>query len=179
VESGKYAERVRRDFTEGASVGVNGTPHTIVYSKRSGKQARIGGALPLEAAKEIIDRVIAGKLQDDKESLAPAEVLAIKPDDHVFGDRNADLIIIEYSDLECPFCMRFHDTMRQVMETYTSVGVAWVYRHFPLTNIHPDAQKYAEGAECIRELGNDDLFWKFTDELFSQMKRGIRVDSSK
>ncbi len=183
VTSGKYQARVDRDFQEGASIGVGGTPYSIVYDKKTGKQAPIGGALPFASIKTIIDSVMSqtGAVQKDPNAKdAPASVLAIKTDDHVNGDPTADLIIIEYTDLECPFCMRFHDTMLQVLAEYEKTGkIAWVHRHFPLSAIHSDAEKYAEGSECVYEQGGNAAFWKFADAIFSTEKSGGRVDSTK
>lgn len=98
---------------------------------------------------------------------APIELLALKPDDHVLGNPNAEVVIIEYSDTECPFCKRFHETMVQVMDQYGKSGqVAWVYRHFPLDQLHPKARKEGEALECANELGGNEAFWKYTDKIF-------------
>ena len=98
---------------------------------------------------------------------APVELLALKPDDHILGNPNAEVVIIEYSDTECPFCKRFHETMVQVMDTYGKSGqVAWVYRHFPLDQLHPKARKEGEALECAAELGGNEAFWKYTDKIF-------------
>ncbi|MEK7664201.1 MAG: thioredoxin domain-containing protein [Patescibacteria group bacterium] len=91
----------------------------------------------------------------------------ISEKDHIRGDRNASVKIVEYSDTECPFCKRFHETMKQVMNEYGASGkVAWVYRQFPLTQLHPKAPKEAEALECANELGGNDKFWSYTDRLF-------------
>ncbi len=101
------------------------------------------------------------------EANAPVELLALVADDHILGNPNAEVLIIEYSDPECPFCKRFHETMVQVMEQYGKSGqVAWVYRHFPLDQIHPKARKEGEAQECAAELGGNEAFWKYTDKLF-------------
>jgi len=93
------------------------------------------------------------------------QVDKLRNDDHVRGDRNARILLIEYSDLECPFCKRFHPTAQQVVNDYKG-QVAWVYRHFPLDQIHSKADKEAEAIECAGELADNDGFWKMTDKIF-------------
>lgn len=92
----------------------------------------------------------------------PTAVPVVSNDDHVRGDNNAPITIIEYSDFECPFCGNFHPTMQQVMANYSG-KVRWVYRHFPLS-FHPQAQPAANAAECAAE---QDKFWEYADELFA------------
>lgn len=87
--------------------------------------------------------------------------------DHILGDPNAPVKVVEFSDTECPFCKRFHSTMQQVIDEYGKNGqVAWVYRHFPLDPIHPKARKEAEATECANELGGNTKFWAYIDRLF-------------
>lgn len=105
-----------------------------------------------------------GPSDDDR---APAELLVIRPTDHVLGNPSAEVVIFEWSDTECPFCKRFHETMVQVMQQYgTNGNVAWVYRYFPLDQIHPKARKEGEALECAAELGGNAGFWKFADRIF-------------
>lgn len=87
--------------------------------------------------------------------------------DHIRGNPDAPVKIVEYSDTECPFCKRFHETMRQVMDEYGASGkVAWVYRHFPLDSLHQKARSEAIALECANELGGNDAFWKYADRLY-------------
>lgn len=98
----------------------------------------------------------------------PVDLLALRPNDHVLGSRNADVLIIEYSDTECPFCKKFHETMVQVINQYGKTGqVAWVYRHFPLDQIHPKSRKEGEALECANEQGGNEAFWKYTEKIFA------------
>lgn len=85
--------------------------------------------------------------------------------DHIRGDKDATISVIEYSDFECPFCARHHPTLVQLIEENDDVN--WVYRHFPLS-FHANAQPAAEASECAADLGGNDAFWKFTDLVYEQ-----------
>ena len=87
--------------------------------------------------------------------------------DHIRGNPNAKVKVIEFSDPECPFCKRFHDTMNKIIGEYGKSGqVAWVYRHFPLDAIHSKARKESEALECANEQGGGAKFWAYLDRLF-------------
>jgi len=98
---------------------------------------------------------------------APGEqvgtVAPVTDQDHIRGDKSAPVTIVEYSDFQCPFCARFHPTLQQIMKDYAG-KVRWVYRYFPLSSIHPYAEKSAEAAECANEQGK---FWEMADVFFS------------
>jgi len=108
-----------------------------------------------------------------KDSLTEETSISISPIsdfDHVFGDRNAPIKMIEYSDLDCPACGAFNEiVMDGLKEEYIDTGkLAVVYRHLPLTSLHPDAFSKAIASECVAELGGQDSFWKFTDTIFRE-----------
>jgi len=88
-------------------------------------------------------------------------------DDPFLGDEDAPLTIIEFSDFQCPFCGRFKSqTLGQIIETYVDTGkVKFVYRDFPLSSIHPLAQKAAEASECADDQGK---FWEYHDLIFEK-----------
>lgn len=89
--------------------------------------------------------------------------------DHILGNPNAPIMIIEYSDFDCPFCKDYHDTLSSIMDEYGSEGnVAWVFRHFPLTQLHPNAARVAEASECVAEFGGNKAFWEFIDLVFTE-----------
>ncbi len=99
------------------------------------------------------------------------EVPPITAADHTRGDLNAPVKVIEYSDLECPFCKDFHETMLQVFAEYgPSNQITWVYRHFPLTSLHKQARGEAIAVECASKVAGparaNEVFWTMTDEIF-------------
>jgi protein-disulfide isomerase len=104
--------------------------------------------------------------EGDLEAVRPVDA-----EDHIKGDINAPVKIVEYSDFECPFCKRIHETLNTVVENDSDV--AWVYRHFPLEQLHPvKAQRAAVASECVAELGGNDAFWQFTDGYFADTTTG-------
>lgn len=93
------------------------------------------------------------------------KIKEISKTDHIRGDKNAQVKIVEFSDLECPFCKNFHNTMKMILSEYNG-KVAWVYRHFPITQLHSKAEKSAEASECAAELGGEEKFWIYIDRYF-------------
>lgn len=102
-----------------------------------------------------------------------AAVRPVSPEDHIKGDPNAPFIIVEYSDYECPFCQRVHDTFNEIVAT-SNGEVAWVFRQFPLEQLHPvKAMAVAVASECAAEVGGNEAFWQFTDAYFDIKKTSL------
>lgn len=95
--------------------------------------------------------------------------------DHIIGSRNAAAVVIEYSDIECPFCKVFHYTMKEVVSHYQG-DVAWVYRHFPIAQLHANATREAEATECAAELGGNEAFWRYLDLIFERTNSNDSLD---
>ena len=98
--------------------------------------------------------------------------------DHILGNPNAPIKLVEYSDLSCPFCQEFNPILTEIMNTYGPTGnVAWVYRSLPLlmkpiddqgTVPHPNSNMQAQALECVAELGGNSAFFSFEKEWFSK-----------
>jgi len=118
-----------------------------------------------------------------------------KEQDHIYGDINAPLTLVEYSDFECPFCKRFHPAAKKFVDQ-SGGQVNWVYRHFPLGFHNPVAQKEAEAAECAASQGGHSEFWSYSDLIYEKTRsngnglnqvqlvslardRGLKVDAFK
>ena len=109
--------------------------------------------------------------------VATADVTKLSPvtdADYIRGNKNAKVTLIEVSDFQCPFCQRHVPTMEQILDEYGD-KVRIVYRHFPLSSIHPYAQKAAEASECAGEQGK---FWEMHDVMFENQS-ALDVNSLK
>jgi len=137
------------------------------------RELRESGALEREIDQGIeryVTRQRAAAAQRE-ESAADTRAAKVRPvskaRDHIRGNPDAPVSLIEYSDFECPFCKRFHDTAKQIVQQYDG-KVNWVYRHFPLDFHNPAAQREAEAAECAGELGGNEAFWRYTDLIYAR-----------
>jgi protein-disulfide isomerase len=99
---------------------------------------------------------------DTTPTSVPADVAKLRDTDYIRGNKDADVVVIEYSDSDCPFCERFHPTMQTIVQAYGG-KVAWVYRFFPLTDLHPNTYTEATAMECVGKLAGNDAFTKYLD----------------
>ena len=107
--------------------------------------------------------------QQQQQPARPTELKITKPTTSEYwrGSKDAKFVIVEYSDLECPFCKQAHPTLQKLFSENEG-KVAWIFRHYPLS-FHPKAQKSAEAVECAADQGGDDAFWKMTDAIYEKM----------
>lgn len=123
--------------------------------------------------KEIIIRETVQNFQTrqtTQEQFGPQIIRNISiDDDPMKGDPNASITIIEFSDFQCPFCAKFHQsTLSQIEQNYISTGkVNFVYRDFPIQSIHRNAVTAALASECADDQGK---FWEMHDMIFKNQK---------
>jgi len=98
----------------------------------------------------------------------------ITKDDHIRGNFDASITLVEFSDFECPFCGRHFPTLNKILSDYQG-KVRLVYKHFPL-GFHPNAQKAAEASECAWEQGK---FWEYHDKVFENQASGLSLEKFK
>ncbi len=177
LDSGQQTDAVRADMEEAFGLGVSGTPTFFIDGYP------FSGAYPIQSFDQIITLAENDQLRDaiaeaiaraqaqqqqaqQRPTMAPADVpVGNAP---IKGDPDAPITIVEYSDYQCPFCVRhFQETLPQLLENYIKTGkVRYIFKDFPLTSIHPQAPKAAEAARCAREVGGDDAYWEMHDRLF-------------
>lgn len=129
--------------------GGSGTANNVLAPSDNGAQPQVNGKLT----------------EDQVKKLSP-----VSDDDHIEGSKDADIVMIEYSDLECPFCERFHPTGKQALEEYGD-KIAWVFRHFPLETLHPRAYPAAIALECVSDQAGNSGVSKFIDTVFSDQQK--------
>lgn len=151
LDAKKFQAEVDKDASDGRAVGVSGTPTFYVNG------IQLVGAQPYPAFKEILDKALNG------EQLSGTPVQVDNGHLPVLGSANAKVTVIEFSDLECPFCRRFYqDTFPQIKKDYIDTGkIAFYFRHFPL-DFHPMAVPFANAAECAND---QEKFWEFHDKI--------------
>ena len=158
VSKRTYQSKVQEHQDEGSALGVGGTPGSFVNG------TEVKGAISYEELKSKVDEALAGT----KGSLA--DQIQITPEDHVRGLASAQVVILEFSDVQCPYCAVFHPTLQRILDDYGE-KVRWVYRHYPIDSIHAQARPGAEASECVWEQKGDDGFWKFVDGVFKNQNR--------
>lgn len=123
----------------------------VVFSGRAGGKSfglNTGGKINVKDASDV-------------RSMEP-----VTKNDHIRGDLSkAKIAVVEFSDLQCPYCKQIHPMLIEMSKAYEN-DVVWVYRQFPLESIHPRARPLAHASECVADLAGNDGFWKYLDEVF-------------
>lgn len=173
LDSGEKAKQITADTQYGASVGVQGTPGFFINGKF------LAGAFPINFFKEIIDKELSGNSSavctdystDLQKYCSDPQNIAFNPvskDINVAnavmtGNANAKVTIVEFSDFQCPYCIRAFPTVEQVLKDYKN-QVKFYFMQFPLVQIHPFAQKAAEASLCAADQGK---FWEWHNKIFT------------
>ncbi|MDP2638073.1 MAG: thioredoxin domain-containing protein, partial [Candidatus Levybacteria bacterium] len=150
----KFKTAVEDDVKAGQTAQVNGTPTFFING------IALVGAQPYAAFKTAIDNELNGASGEvSRTTIETGRLPAL-------GEKNAKVTIIEFADLECPFCKRyFTDAFPQIKKDYIDTGkAAYYYRHFPL-DFHPLAKPFAQASECANEQGK---FWEMHDKIFQE-----------
>jgi protein-disulfide isomerase len=181
IKSNKFADKFEASQDLAMDLQARGTPHFFVNG------IRLAGAQPFEKFKEVIDaqlvkaKAVVAKgtprakvydeiMKEGKEPPPPEKktIGAAPSDSPVKGNKNAKIVIQEFSDFECPFCSRVNPTMAQVLQEYgDDVKVVW--RNMPLP-FHKSAPLAAEAAYEVYKQKGDKAFWDYHDKLFASQK---------
>ena len=163
---------IKKDLSDATAYGADGTP-TFFIGMSTGSEisgVKVVGAQPTNVFKTIIDEALAGKTP---EATGSTEIMNVSlDDDPVLGDKSAPVTMVEFSDYECPFCKRYFDsTYPELKRDYIDTGkVKVVFRDLPLSFHDPVATIEAVAANCAREQGGDESYFKMHNAIFSATK---------
>lgn len=102
------------------------------------------------------------------------ETITAEPSQHVYGDGNKKVTLIEYGDFQCPACYDYEPTMQAIREKYKD-EINFQFRNFPLTQIHPNALAAHAAAEAASRQGK---FWEYHDLLYEEQKSWSTVSAN-
>ncbi|HTV48264.1 MAG TPA: DsbA family protein [Phycisphaerae bacterium] len=92
--------------------------------------------------------------------------IPVNQDDHILGDPKAPVVLVEYGDYECPYCGQAYPIVKRVQKHFGK-RMAFVFRNFPLTEIHPNAEMAAQTTEFAAAQGR---FWEMHDGLYENQQ---------
>ncbi len=177
LDSGSKASLVAADLNDGSKAGVNGTPAFFINGYG------ISGAQPYNVFKDTFDFLLSGgdfnNPSDKVKYLVDGNPRNGEVDKNkqvvdlgnlpVSGKTDAQITVVEFSDYQCPFCGRFYTQAEgQIKKEYIDTGkVKFYYRDFPLSEIHPGAEKGAEAARCAGDQGK---YWQYHDSVFQNQQ---------
>lgn len=157
------------------SLGLNIASLVMIAKLLSSKESQNGGTLEATTGQVLPSQPNPINQQPSPNNRnAAIQTFEITKTNHVRGDFNAPITLVEFSDFECPFCERHFPTLNKILEDYKG-KVRLVYKHFPL-GFHPNAQKAAEASECADEQGK---FWEYHDKLFENQPTGYSLEKFK
>ncbi|MCX6712671.1 MAG: thioredoxin domain-containing protein [Candidatus Vogelbacteria bacterium] len=128
----------------------------------------IGGSYVYQ--KRFIEKNLPGLVKKAIQDMTPnpANAAPVTASDHLLGNAKAPVKLIVYTDLECPYCKVFHNSVLGLKDNYIKDGkIAVIYRNFPLDQLHSKARPEAIASECAAKLGGNDKYWAFVDKIFA------------
>jgi protein-disulfide isomerase len=166
LASSAFDSEIDANIAEAQALGISGTPFFLVNGYP------LNGARPYEHFDYAVTLAEEGRLE---EAYAPPEPESRGPSDisvgnaYTLGDEDAPITIIEYTDFQCPYCSRhFLETYPALIENFVDTGIVrYVFKDFPLNNIHPQASIAAEAARCAGDQGE---FFAMHDLLFNNQR---------
>lgn len=126
-------------------------------------------AIILAALLISVSHITYAMILSKKGTTAALEIFKGKPidaTDLTTGKKNSEVIVVEYSDTECPFCAQLHPIMQKIKKEY-GAKVAFVYRYFPLTQIHPNAFDEARAVFCVGKIAGAEKRMDYINEMFT------------
>lgn len=161
LDNNEQDQKIRDAMDLAGKSGVQGTP-TFFILKKTGSTIK---QIPIIGARDettILKAIETGKAPDGQPDIT-GDPITLSENDHYLGPRDATITIVEYSDIDCPFCKRAKPVIEKILADHPDY--AFVYRHAPLVQLHPYAAYKAAASECVYTLNGEETFWKFLNEI--------------
>jgi protein-disulfide isomerase len=159
-----YQPMVERDVAEAQGFGIQATPTFFINGRK------LQGIQTLVSLKNVVDAQLHPRATPSLASAQRFDNISTE-NAPVRGPRDAKVKIIEFSDMQCPFCQRTVSTMRQVVALYPD-NVVWIFKHFPLS-FHPDSMLAHQALAAANQQGK---FWEMHDLIFANQQAMKRDD---
>lgn len=160
-ESKELKDKIQEKITEGRQIPINYTPAFFING------TLIDNPRSVEQFKTVLDQALTGAPVTPSTSGQVTIPNTIEADDWVRGNKAAKVVLVEYSDFECPGCGAYYPIVEQLVEEYGD-KIAYIYRHFPLTAIHKNAETMARAAEAAGKQGK---FWDMYHLIFTNQSQ--------
>lgn len=151
--------------------GMEGTPANAIINIKSGNFKAIAGAYPTANFEAAIATLKKGPAQSDDAgnagTLTQEQIKAVLEGAHYYANEGAEIVIVEYTDLLCPFCQRHYSAKTLENIVNADKGVALIIKNMPLAQLHPTAPLGAKGVECAGQLGGSQAYYSYFDKAFT------------
>ncbi len=137
----------------------------------------IGGSFIYQ--KRFIEKNLPTLVKQAIEDMTPntKNMKPVTKEDHILGNLNAPVKLVVYTDLECPYCKVFHNSVLELKDNYIKDGkLAVIYRNMPLDQLHSKARPEAIASECVAKLGGEEKYWSFVDKIFKDTPSNDGLD---
>jgi len=168
IENGEVEEFINGELAYARDQrGIGGTPNSVIVAPGGSQYISVPGFVRdyrvlAEIARMMIDEGSFIVPDGVETSFPEVEPLEIRPDDFVYGNPDAPVKIVEFSDFSCGFCGAFHPVMEQLVDENPD-DIAWVYRHLPYQRL---GFEKAVVAECVGRIDGNDAFWEYAHDAF-------------
>jgi protein-disulfide isomerase len=150
--------------------GVEGTPTFFILKRTFDTNGKVVSEKQwsILGARSLADFEASIKNEKSPEGQPPitGDKIVLSDSDHYKGPENAEIVIVEYGDIDCYYCQKVKPTIEELLNKHPEYG--FVYRHSPIVSLHPFAEYKAQAVECAYDQGNDEIakeenFWKLLD----------------
>ena len=155
---------IANDVALAQASGVQGTPTFFVLKRTFNADGSVKNVSQFEVLGAVDEAtfesaITSGKSPANQPTQPAGKKIVLVSSDHFEGPTNAATVIVEYADLDCPFCKAEYPVIQDILKN--NPGYALVFRQAPIVQLHPWAEYTAEGSECAFDQGGDPAFWKF------------------